>query len=153
MAQDKPFQSVIVVCADIHPRFKEYLVRATHNEIVQVCSIYKKQTVENNKLSFLKVSRRLFQYDDDTLDRHYREKTQQWREWCDDVVLFYAVRYILLGRMMPITNDDDGIEVCSFLFLFLCPHPFSFNHAFFHLTALVEAARHCVGIVFVANTI
>jgi hypothetical protein len=92
----------VVVCKEIDERFKEYFIKTEHKEIEKLVEMMMAKDRNEQYRIFASSYKMLTKYDDKTLDGHYTNDTQQWRNWCDDVVIFYSVRLVLLKKLVPI---------------------------------------------------
>jgi hypothetical protein len=46
------------------------------------------------------VLRQLYKYDETKLTEHYNQRNQEWRNWCDDVLLYYCFNYVLFDNQL-----------------------------------------------------
>ncbi len=97
-----------VLCEEINKRFKEYIVLTMDKTIKDAIERCKEDSIEQNKFRFRLVYINLTKYSDEELNSHYENKTKEWDDWCDDVVLFYAHRHVLFdGKYIPIMQFTD----------------------------------------------
>ena len=63
-------------------------------------SLEDKQSVYIGSISFLRT------YNKEKLIELHSEKTKNWENWCNDVLLFYVSRFILYGDSIPIIKME-----------------------------------------------
>ena len=97
-----------ITCEDIHQRFIQYCVETTDENIQQNITFAKSQTLQHLKSIFRSVYGTLVQYDEPTLQQHFIAKNKEWTDWCDDVVVFYAVRLVLFKKVIPIIKMHEN---------------------------------------------
>jgi hypothetical protein len=94
-----------LICGGISPRFKDIMI-ITHPTDLEDCreEAMKKSEPERRRI-WKEVLRNLLRYTDEELDRHREQSTQEWKDWCDDVAIFYAYNNLIFGKGVPaITN-------------------------------------------------
>ncbi len=84
-----------LTCCDIHKRFKEYAVITSDKEVKDSIKECEKEPIETVKFRFKLIYKSLMKYSDSELNKHYEAKNQIWQDWCNDVVLFYAHRFVI----------------------------------------------------------
>ncbi len=90
-----------LTCGDINSRFKEYAVITSDKEVKDTIKECEKTDIKNLTFRFKLIYANLTQYTDNELNSHYEAKDQQWQDWCNDVVLFYAHRFVIFnGKML-----------------------------------------------------
>ena len=104
MPEERFGSKLVALCDEIDPRFKEFAVvfkmKNVENLIVNYrCLINKELT-----LRFGMVYRELTQYTNDELDEMRLLRNDTWADWCNDVLIFYALRVILLNKPFPVMN-------------------------------------------------
>jgi hypothetical protein len=57
--------------------------------------------------------RNLTKYSEEELNAEYELKSQKWRDFCDDALLFYVARLLLMGKEIPIKlmNSTEGMNI------------------------------------------
>lgn len=100
-----------LMCGEINPRFKDYMVKTTHEEIKDMIEGFQRDPVPLVLHVFSSTYRSLTQYTDEEVSDHYNNQTQEWRDWCNDVALFYAARLVLLKKYIPITQIPETAEI------------------------------------------
>lgn len=79
-------------------RFEDGLLPALRKDVESQVGIYK-QTFKNVR-----------QYSKEELDAHWKNKTQEWFDWADDLLILYALRSILFGQPIPIVAHSKQME-------------------------------------------
>jgi hypothetical protein len=96
---------IAVVCGGIAERFSDYLVVTTPQEIDKGVYSAKEKSVKEQKRIWVDILRNLTRYTDEELERHERDRTPEWDEWCNDAVLFFAYNHVVFKKGIPaITN-------------------------------------------------
>jgi len=90
-----------VWCSGIGKRFAEYVVVSTPKEITSSRKRAEKQTEEERKRIWVSILRELNRYTDAELNAHYEASSQEWRNWCNDAVLFYAYNAVIFKKGVP----------------------------------------------------
>jgi hypothetical protein len=101
-------------CSEIKDEFKCFLIETTPNKLMEVWSGFGENTCEEIMAIFAGSSAFLRTYNRAKLIELHREKTTNWDNWCDDVMLFYTTRQILFQRKIPIIkpeNIPEGVKV------------------------------------------
>ena len=72
------------------------------------------QDIKALKNIFRGVYSKLTQYDKDALNNHHRLRTVEFQSWCQDVVIFYCSRVLLMQKPIPIVERDycDEHNIC-----------------------------------------
>ena len=99
-------EHLILDCSEIKEEFNCFFVKTTSVE-VEDCyknminnSLEDKQAVYIGSISFLRT------YNKEKLIELHTEKTKNWENWCNDVLLFYVSRFILYGDSIPIIKME-----------------------------------------------
>lgn len=103
----------LLICKDINDRFKEYAIITSDKEVKDTIKQCEEEPIEMVKYRFKLIYLNLTKYSDEELNKHYEEKDQIWQDWCNDVVLFYAHRFVIFnGRMLiPLMEMSDKIKI------------------------------------------
>jgi len=99
-----------VSCSLIDPRFNEYLIETTQKTVDARFDYISKYSKIQVKSCYKLALEKLTQYDDATLNRHYEGQTEDWQNWCDDVVFFYCLRVVLFKKPIPIVAFPPPIN-------------------------------------------
>ena len=67
---------------------------------------YRKTTPQRRR-KWKAVLYNLLQYTDEELALHRERQTQEWENWCNNVVLFYAYNNIIFKEKAPMITIDD----------------------------------------------
>lgn len=103
-------QKHALICTDINKRFKEYAVITSDKEVKDTVKECEKEPIEVVKFRFKLIYKSLMKYTDRELNQHFEAKDQEWQDWCNDVVLFYAHRFVIFeGRLLiPLMELPEG---------------------------------------------
>jgi len=85
-------------CGGIGKRFAEYVVVSTPNEIEHSRKMAEEQTEEDRNRVWVGILRELNRYTDAELKAHYEVMSEEWREWCDNAMLFYAYNSVIYKK-------------------------------------------------------
>ena len=94
----------VVTCQGISDRFKAYAVLTTDDQIKELLDIYEHCIRKVTAQAYRKCFVELTKYTDDDLEFHYQLCDNVWKNWCNDVVIFYAMRYVLFNTLIPISE-------------------------------------------------
>lgn len=111
--QEMPAPEVLyLVCRDINERFRDYCVQTSHKEIMEGFELAQKDDLETRKGVFRSVYGALTKYTDEELNAHWENDTQEWKNWCNDVALFYVYRRLLFETAyIPIVDQPNPDKV------------------------------------------
>jgi hypothetical protein len=97
--------NVYLDCSDIKPEFKYFLIETTPNKIMECWSGFGENTPKEIMAVYVGSYNFLRTYNKEKLIEMYNEKSKNWSNWCDDVMLFYATRNILFGQKIPVIKE------------------------------------------------
>lgn len=103
----------VLNCIDIHPKLASYGVQTTHSEVMDLIATSKADSIENTKRIYVGSLRNLVRWSESELNMHYQKKNQHWINFCNDVILFYVARHILLKKEIPImlyNSDSEDLK-------------------------------------------
>lgn len=92
----------VMKCEGIHPRLSDYGVGTTHNVIMDLIETAKRESNADLRHIFVSSLRNLTQWSNEELHNHWASQTQQWKDFCDDVAIFYTARAVLMEKPIPI---------------------------------------------------
>lgn len=99
----KPTDRVRLYCADIG--YPDVAIDTTHKEIMDGLSYSKKEC--NDILPLVKIALM-----NKNIEKMYNEKGNEWKDFCNDVTIYYVCRYVIYGTIIPICAinpvDDDN---------------------------------------------
>jgi tRNA U34 5-methylaminomethyl-2-thiouridine-forming methyltransferase MnmC len=81
--------------------YKTVAVRAKHKDILDVL----KETKENCMRSMLSALKHTRNVD---IDKIYNENGQAWQDFCDDVAIYYAARFKVTNKLIPICKMPEN---------------------------------------------
>ena len=93
-----------VWCGGISNRFKDYIIVTTSKQITEYIELVEKKTEKDRKLAWVQITRNLNKYSDDELNHHYETSSQEWSDWGDDAVLFFAFNSVIFNKGIPAVN-------------------------------------------------
>ena len=88
-------------CSGIGKRFAEYVVVSTAKEIEKFRKSAERQNEEDRKKVWVNILRELNRYTDAELNAHYEVSSKEWRDWCNDAMLFYAYNSVIFKKGIP----------------------------------------------------
>jgi hypothetical protein len=98
-------EKIAVVCGGIAERFNDYLVVTTPKEIDDMVNEAEELSVKEQKMNWVLLLRSLTQYTNEELERHERDRTPEWSDWCNDAVLFFAYNAVVFKKGIPAINN------------------------------------------------
>lgn len=84
---------ILLDCAEIG--YSHTAIRTTHKDIMNMLS----QSVDECKLIIGRVRNALKNKD---VPKMYREQSEEWKNFCDDVAIYYVCRFKVFGKMIPV---------------------------------------------------
>lgn len=98
-------ETIALICGGIHPRFKEVAIVTTPKEVDDTVKLAEAQPEIERRRIWKKVLTNLTKYSDEEFNSHYSNNTQEWMDWCDDAVIFFAYNAVIFKKGIPaITN-------------------------------------------------
>ncbi len=94
---------IAVTCGGISPKLEVYGVQTTHAEVMKMIDFCKNNSLDQQKRVFRMCLYNLVKYSESELNDHYNRKSQEWYDFCDDVLIFYTTRLVLMKKEIPIT--------------------------------------------------
>ena len=99
----EPNRKIILTCLEISDSLKDFYVRVSNWEIESVIANTSKDKAKviykRSLQSILRYSRK------ELVDLFSGNISKQYEDFCMDVALFYAMRYILLNKPIPIVKS------------------------------------------------
>jgi hypothetical protein len=92
----------VMLCEGICPRYNAYGVGTTHNVIMELIESNKRASKRELRIIFAGSLRNLTQWTDEELHNHWASQNQEWKDFCDDVAIFYTARAVLMEKPIPI---------------------------------------------------
>ena len=93
-------ETMYLPCGCIAERFKAYCVATTRTQLLNDLN-ENDEDLDTKKAIYASVLRCLYQYSDDELHAHYKGSTREWRDWCNDVALYFMYHAMLFGKGIP----------------------------------------------------
>jgi hypothetical protein len=97
-------QELFFLGSDIDARFTEYAVRTTNKEVKDAFDLASSHGLEQQKFAFHAVLKNVFKRSSSELNVAYEANSKLWIEWCNDVVLYFVYRKLVLNRDMPVVK-------------------------------------------------
>lgn len=97
-------EKIYLVCGEINKRFDKYLVETPKINMDEAIADIDSADKELNKRMFVSLLMTLNQYTDEQLWNHFVAKNKKWNDWCDDCAIFFAFRFIIFGKNVPIAE-------------------------------------------------
>jgi len=98
-------RKIVVQCNDISNNFNDYYVRTTLEEISRIINKIGFRPLDEIKRVFGSCLREILQYDNNTLQKHCRTNSQEWKYWCSDVIIYFICRKIIFNKPIPICKE------------------------------------------------
>ena len=102
-------RKIVVQCNDISNNFNDYYVRTTIEEISRIINKIGFRPLDEIKRVFGSCLREILQYDNNTLQKHCRTNSQEWKYWCSDVIIYFICRKIIFNKPIPICKETPEI--------------------------------------------
>ena len=94
-----------VMCGGISPRFKDIMIITTPTYLEGCREEAMKKSKPERKIIWKEVLSNLLRYTNEELDLHREQTTEEWSDWCDDVIIFYAFNNLIFGKAVPAIID------------------------------------------------
>jgi hypothetical protein len=98
----KSKKEVAVWCGGIASCFNEYRIMTSTEVIEKTIKNAEKSCEAERKRIWVSITRQLHKHTAEQLNAHYERNSQEWRDWCDDCVLWYAYNAILFKKGIPV---------------------------------------------------
>ena len=90
----------------------DVLVKTKHKQLQQFIEDEKNNSYEENATIFMRVWTAIKEATKDGIDKIY-EVEPEWSNLCDDIFIFYALRWLLFKKPVPIVCNSVVEEVLS----------------------------------------
>ena len=104
-------ENYVIVAGRAFPErldFQNMVVGFHDAEIQEMVKLIKKQSkVYTLEDKLEKVKTNILQYSEKELSHHHAESTPEFRDWCDDICLYYICRLVLTGEVIPVASIDE----------------------------------------------
>jgi hypothetical protein len=92
----------MVYCCDVDPRFHSFSFVVAYTLIQQWTEDIEKESRTSVLYRMMCNARRsICQYTDMVLNEHFVEGSEEWMDWCNDVLLFYIIRKRIFRLPIP----------------------------------------------------
>jgi len=134
--QDVKHNKILLVsCETINERFKEYCIKTTHNEVMDILKlidedkerfnekwttkrydknnnrrVYKKKNVDGfqrDKMNL--ILKNIEKYDDYELNDIFEKNNQKWVDWCNDIILYHCYNKMLNNVCIPVVENKEDV--------------------------------------------
>jgi hypothetical protein len=103
---NKP-KTLELCCGDISPKFSNYYINVTEDDILKAIQKMIDYPIENIKTVFASCLREILKYEPSTIHEFYVKRSIEWKNWCDDIVIYFVCRKKIFGKKIPIANFDE----------------------------------------------
>ncbi len=93
---------------EIDATYEHFVIRTTEAELDRIVTIIKAESIVHNMMAFRTFYHSAKRFTREELTAIYYENGKRWADWGDDAALFYAYRYVLLGREFPIVEIEES---------------------------------------------
>lgn len=106
-----PTEKNLFVLGDlVHPRFSEFGVLTSENEISDFMKVLHHKTDRECRETWGLILRNLYKYSKEELNVHYEMKDADWQNWCDDCVLWYCYNARVFKKAIPVVMYNPAIH-------------------------------------------
>jgi len=106
-SENLKIEKITLCCAVINERFSQYYVITSKTKFEKLINDSSNESRENQILMFKILHENINKYSDEKLNEIFNEKNNDWVDWCNDVSLFYAYRYVLFPtKPIPIAHPS-----------------------------------------------
>ncbi len=99
-------ENIFISCKEIDKKFNMIVVVVTYETLHNTLEKIKKISKESQNRVYCSTLIELLKYTTEEIIKHSEENNQQWEDFCNDVVLYYATRNVLYKDKIPVTLDD-----------------------------------------------
>jgi len=86
-------KKLIIPAKYVNERFSEYAILITsEDDFTECCNRLKGKSIEEVLPKLIAITRNIMKYSDKELNEHYEANNQAFKDWGDDVILFYIHR-------------------------------------------------------------
>lgn len=93
-----------VWCGGISNRFKDYIIVTTSKMVTETIDLVEQKTEQQRKAHWVQITRNLNKYTDAELNHHYDTSSQEWSDWGNDAVLWFAYNSVIFNKGIPAVN-------------------------------------------------
>ena len=106
-SENLKIEKITLCCAVINERFSQYYVITSKTKFEKLINDSSNESRENQILMFKILHENINKYSDEQLNKIFNEKNNNWDNWCNDVSLFYAYRYVLFPtKPIPLAHPS-----------------------------------------------
>lgn len=96
-----------ICCGDINPKFNNYYINVSENDILESIQKIIDSPLGDVKKVFALCLREILKYELSTIHEFYLKRSIEWKNWCDDIVIYFVCRRKIFGKKIPIANFDE----------------------------------------------
>jgi len=104
----KPTKKFVIDCGDISPKYCNYFINVSKKDIIDGIKRTEKSSMMEIKIVFGSCLKEILKYEQSILHQHYMDKTEDWKNWCNDIVIYYICRKKIFGKPIPISCFDES---------------------------------------------
>ena len=94
-------------CGDISPKFNNYYINVSEDDILKSIQKMIDYPIEDIKTVFASCLREILKYEPSTIHDFYVKRSIEWKNWCDDIVIYFVCRKKIFGKKIPIANFEE----------------------------------------------
>ena len=94
-------------CGDISPKFNNYYINVSEDDILKSIQKMIDYPIEDIKTVFASCLREILKYEQSTIHDFYVKRSIEWKNWCDNIVIYFVCRKKIFGKKIPIANFDE----------------------------------------------
>jgi hypothetical protein len=102
-----PIKNLEICCGDISPKFNNYYINVSEEDIINTIKKIETSPINDVKTVFASCLREILKYEPSTIHELYANQRQEWKNWCDDIVIYFACRKKIFGKKIPIASFDE----------------------------------------------
>jgi hypothetical protein len=105
-SEDKP-KTLELCCGDISPKFSNYYINVSEDDILKSIQKMIDYPIEDIKTVFASCLREILKYEPSTIHEFYVKRSIEWKNWCDDIVIYFVCRKKIFGKKIPVATFDE----------------------------------------------
>jgi len=89
----------------IDKKFKKFYVATPRLELEKHMFDTFEKHLDKDPMIYTRVSNAIMQYTRPQMIKMFKKQNKQWTNWCDDVAIYFACRFVLFGEPIPVVPD------------------------------------------------
>jgi len=106
-SKKNPPKTLELCCGDISPKFSNYYINVSEKDILNSIEKMIDYAIEDIKTVFASCLREILKYEPSTIHELYLKRSIEWKNWCDDIVIYFICRKKIFGKKIPIARFDE----------------------------------------------